>query len=107
VDAQFSEQLLKITETCSHKVYFIDVIYFSDWDVSGVGEIKIKINKCIFVVVILLLNATLLQSQEILLDMRRGRPFSFEGLDHGYHSRHDLKACGCVQESHKRAHRSC
>jgi hypothetical protein len=24
-----------------------------------------------------------------------------EGLDHGHHSRHDLKTCGCVQEFHK------
>ena len=28
-----------------------------------------------------------------------------EGLDHGHHSRHKPKACGCVQKFHKRAHR--
>ena len=27
-----------------------------------------------------------------------------ESLDHGHHSRHKLKACGCVQEFHKRLH---
>jgi len=24
-----------------------------------------------------------------------------EGLDHGHHSWHELKACGCVQKPHK------
>jgi hypothetical protein len=28
-----------------------------------------------------------------------------ESLDHRHHSRHDLKACGCVQEFHKCTHR--
>jgi hypothetical protein len=28
-----------------------------------------------------------------------------KGLDHGHYSRHKLKACGCVQEFHKCAHR--
>jgi hypothetical protein len=28
-----------------------------------------------------------------------------ESLDHGHHSRHKLKACHCVQESHKSTHR--
>jgi len=42
---------------------------------------------------------------EDLVDMRMEVDAVAEGLDHSHHSWHDLKACGCVQEFHKCAHR--
>jgi hypothetical protein len=39
------------------------------------------------------------------MDMRMKVDAITEGLDHGHHSRHELKACGCVQEFHKCVHR--
>jgi len=39
------------------------------------------------------------------VDMRMEVDAVAEGLDHSHHSWHDLKACGCVQEFHKCAHR--
>jgi hypothetical protein len=40
------------------------------------------------------------------MDMRMEIDAVTEGLDHGHHSRHELKTCGCVQESHKCTHRA-
>ncbi len=40
------------------------------------------------------------------MDVRMKIDAISEGLDHGHYSRHKLKACGCVQESHKCMHRT-
>jgi len=40
------------------------------------------------------------------MDMKMEIDAISESLDHGHHSRHELKTCGCAQKSQKCTHRA-